>query len=410
MVDYPQAWIGKQGALRGVEFEWLGVDGEGGRRVPVVPMVGRDTPGTQDQGADTVVDNVDGFVFGLDWLEKRDALEKELNVPGLKTLSHPVVGLITVRVISWRWSQRSNVTERADFSMRFVRLEVESEAIFEVPEFSPRQITEARQAIEADAESRWGLLNRFNEFTQKAVNKLRAANDALLAAKGRINARFAVADTLAFAIQDLDDSLESLLSAPNEIAGKFSNLVLQVFDLIRTGTTLKNQRAPLIIIDVVRDLAQFGSDDADRSRTTPQREQLDDTLIAINEDVRAFALIGASKALTDPAIEYDSANTASQVRSDMASFFDGVLESEKMTPDAFHSLSEILSSLSDFLTHRVQQLPSVTTYTPPATVPAILIAHELYGDATRAEEIVFRNGIKNPNMVPGGVPLEVLVE
>lgn len=42
------------------------------------------------------------------------------------------------------------------------------------------------------------------------------------------------------------------------------------------------------------------------------------------------------------------------------------------------------------------------------TMPALLIAHRVYGDARRADDIVSRNRIAHPGFVSGGQVLEVL--
>jgi prophage DNA circulation protein len=42
-----------------------------------------------------------------------------------------------------------------------------------------------------------------------------------------------------------------------------------------------------------------------------------------------------------------------------------------------------------------------------ATLPALVVAHRVYGDATRADEIVSRNRVRHPGFVPGGIALEV---
>jgi prophage DNA circulation protein len=48
------------------------------------------------------------------------------------------------------------------------------------------------------------------------------------------------------------------------------------------------------------------------------------------------------------------------------------------------------------------------TVTPPETVPALVLAQELYGDATRDAEIINRNAIRNPAAIVGSEPLSVL--
>lgn len=406
MVDYLTASIGPKGSTRRVEFDWQSADHDGGRRVAAVNYVGRDEIGHQDIGLSPLRDSIRGMVFGVDWLDKLESLEEELRTPGLKTLTHPMKGLIDCRVIRWRWTQRSMVQERADISIEFVRAGDEIPAVFDVPTISAKQIQAAREAIEADASDRWNLLNQVDNFAKASLQKLRDANDALLTTKGKINARFAVVDQLAFAIQDLDDSLTSLLNAPSEIAGKFANLALQVFDLVTTATTTERQSAPKLIVDAVRDMAEFGNGDDERILTTPLRIEHDTTMRAINDDVRALGLIAAAKSLTD--VDYDSSATAAEVREDMSELFDGALESSDLSSAAHEAMTDVFTSLSRFLTDRIQNLPAITTYTPPETTNALLVAHEIYGDATRAEEIIIRNNIRCPNMVPGGQALEVL--
>ncbi len=57
---------------------------------------------------------------------------------------------------------------------------------------------------------------------------------------------------------------------------------------------------------------------------------------------------------------------------------------------------------------RGADLARIVSSTPARTEPALLIAHRLYGDASRADEIIARNKIAHPLFVPGGTPLEVL--
>jgi prophage DNA circulation protein len=43
-------------------------------------------------------------------------------------------------------------------------------------------------------------------------------------------------------------------------------------------------------------------------------------------------------------------------------------------------------------------------------LPALVVAHRLYGDAARADEITVRNGARHPGALRGGIALEVLSE
>jgi len=60
------------------------------------------------------------------------------------------------------------------------------------------------------------------------------------------------------------------------------------------------------------------------------------------------------------------------------------------------------------VTARGGSLAHLYAYTPAQTEPALVIAQRLYGDPTRAGEIVARNAVIHPLFVPGGQALEVL--
>ena len=62
---------------------------------------------------------------------------------------------------------------------------------------------------------------------------------------------------------------------------------------------------------------------------------------------------------------------------------------------------------------RIGRLPSVEQLLPPRPVPAWLVAHHRAGaDPTRVvaqlEDLVRRNRLRHPALLPPGVPLEVL--
>lgn len=77
--------------------------------------------------------------------------------------------------------------------------------------------------------------------------------------------------------------------------------------------------------------------------------------------------------------------------------------------EVFASIADLKSDLHEAVPPEGTRLREVKSYTPGATMPAIVIAHHIYGDASRADDIVARNKVVHPGAVPGGVPLEVIV-
>jgi prophage DNA circulation protein len=67
------------------------------------------------------------------------------------------------------------------------------------------------------------------------------------------------------------------------------------------------------------------------------------------------------------------------------------------TYDAFRALR---LQVSNDLTTKAGSLPSVTTITVPASMPALVLAYTLFADATRSDDLVARANPADPNFMP----------
>jgi prophage DNA circulation protein len=77
-------------------------------------------------------------------------------------------------------------------------------------------------------------------------------------------------------------------------------------------------------------------------------------------------------------------------------------------PDSmFAPLRDLRSQLAKDFRDRAP-VTRLTTITLQSGIPAAVLAHRLYGDATRADEIVARNKLSHPLFVPADESLEVL--
>lgn len=425
-IGYLDAVLRAVGSAKEHRFWVQSIDDGVGRRIAVREFMGRDEPGTTDLGRaarehrieavlamDVAVESDElGTFTGIatDVLARKNSLIDELEAPGVKVLTHPTWGEIPVRV-----SGRQRITEqlstlgRVSVSFSFVEAGDPIPYIFDAEQITS-YVESAGTAIDAAAEDQWSL-DQIEEYIQDGINKLEAANSALRQARGRVAARMAVVDDLAGAIDDLDNNLLALRNTPGQIANQFRNLVRQIMQLISNNvpTDRGEPRPTQVALDTCRDLVAFGSDDPEEYTPdiqTPQREAHRITMASINDMVRSSAVVETSLVLTE--LDFESADEASSARDTMTEFGDTVAESEYLHRDVFTALEDVRATLSEHLTTTAQALPSITTYTPPETMPALVIAWELYGDIERTNEIIDRNNIVQPNFVPGGVPLEVL--
>ena len=88
------------------------------------------------------------------------------------------------------------------------------------------------------------------------------------------------------------------------------------------------------------------------------------------------------------------------------------IDTEQLTAsdNVFVALSDLKTAVINDINTRALDLSKLVAYTPKSTLPAVVLAYRLYGDANRDEEIVTRNSIAHPGFVIGGRTLEVLTD
>ena len=79
-----------------------------------------------------------------------------------------------------------------------------------------------------------------------------------------------------------------------------------------------------------------------------------------------------------------------------------VLDAEALNASdaTFTALTDARGTVWRDLTERSRSGARLTSRTPPETTPALVLAYDLYDDATRNAEIVARNGVRHPGFVP----------
>lgn len=102
----------------------------------------------------------------------------------------------------------------------------------------------------------------------------------------------------------------------------------------------------------------------------------------------------------------ESKQDAIDFRNDFSDKVDDLLDTA--LDDSFVGLMAAKAAVVQDIKKRVAQLPSVLVYQPADTIPALVVAHDLYYDATRDQEVIDRNKTVHPGFVPGGGDVEYL--
>jgi prophage DNA circulation protein len=388
------------GSFRGVSFATESVDGEIGRRVVLHEYPLRDEPYVEDLGRKARTFALELFVLGPDYMHQRDDLITAFETPGPGVLVHPYRGQITVSVLEVRGPREST---REGGMARFSVVFVESGAAL-----VPHAATDTGQNVKEKADAAAFTLQRefaatFNatslpEFifehnkslVIKVADKLETLRRSLPGVPAIVTAF--VAD-----LQQLTTNLETVIRTPADLAAELYGLVADL--------ALLPDR-PTRAIAAYRQLFTVLSGEPVIPRTTANRVRQATNQQALSALVHRAAIVEASRAAAT--VEVDSYDEASTLRLELSDQLD--IEMETADDNSYRDLADLRVALVRDLTARGADLARVVRFTPLITMPALVLAYRLYGDSSRAADIITRNQIKHPGFIPGGSALEVLTD
>lgn len=403
-------------SFRGVVFFVEKADSTHGRRQAVHEHAQRDVPYTEDLGRKAREFSVSGYLIGLEYQTQRDELIKACETAGPGVLVHPYRGEMTVECRGLGVGESA-----ADGGMCMVTL----------------TFLEAGEASYPTAK-----VDTVNAISTKGNAVTDAAGKGMVSDFLTTGFPAYVAEAAAGSLADLGE----FMAAPGiSLAGELqaaSDFYQQAKDLASDAFSLVQQ--PLQMVSRIQSLigsvrSAFGNNSLsmltglfDRSTTsytgstaTPSRRQQATNFTALNAYVRQAAIAEAAKAAvvtqvpvvtaggltqisTKPTV-YDSYQSAIKVRDDLVERID--TESETTPNDGLYvALSDLRTSVVQAVPSPDQDLARIVQYSPRETLPALLVAYRLYGDAGRSDEIAARNSPRHPGFLIGGTPLEVLAD
>lgn len=423
--------------FRGVPFSVRESNTTGGRRVAVFEYPKRDTPYAEDMGRKARSYELEALIVGEDYFAGRDRLIAALEQRGPGLLVHPYLGRMQIQIQEFRLSESTAQGGVATFRVQFVEAGAAAQ-----PDATP----DTAAAIDAKATTaNTRLAEAFPEAFSAAgqpgfvlddavgvvgdvLDTVEAGRQAIATVAGEIGG-------FVGRVQAIRAQALSLILAPANLATGLIGMMTSVRDLAQS---------PLGALDVYRRLFDFGADYPAIAETTPARRRQATNRTALVRLVRGTAVSAAAQALAEaqpyryigPAspLYAPDAMTAQTVQvngravvlavpgvpaggfatwQDAAAARDELVDAIGTAMEtADDTLYPALRALSaTVVAHINAQRPALACggrYTAAAALPSLLLAHRIYGDATRADELEHRNRIRHPGFVPGGVPLEII--
>lgn len=403
-------------SFRGVPFFVESADSTHGRRQAVHEHAQRDVPYTEDLGRKAREFSVSGYLIGAEYQTQRDELIKACETAGPGVLVHPYRGEMTVTCRGLGVSESSNEGGMCLVKLTFLE---SGEASYPSAKVDTVNAISAKgNAVTAAAEK--SFVSDFLTtgvpayVTESAATGLSDLGEFMAAPGVSFAGDLQAASDFYLQAKSLGTDAFSLVQQPLQMVSRITGL----FGSIRSAFGVN-------AFDMLTSLFDRSPSSYSGSTATPSRQQQATNSLAMNALVRQVAVAEAAKAAvvtltpvtttsgvtrvsTVPTV-YDSYQTAIKVREELVGRIDS--ESESTPNDELYvALSDLRTSVVKAVPDPEQDLARMVQYVPRETLPSLLVAYQIYGDAGRADEIAARNNPPHPGFLMGGNQLEVLAD
>lgn len=377
--------------FRGVPFYTDSDERQGGRRLVVHEFPFSERPAfSEDLGKKGRRFTIEGYVVGPDYETARDRLITALETPGPGELNHARFGVVRVAVDSFRTRETRTDGGMVTFQIDFVETTAQPTAptaSVDTAGAVTSAVTSAKTSISLAFLAKYTALPAFFVNAAAGIASVTRAMGAILdvktlgaqqvaALKAQLDGVAANAGALARSPGGAIDSLLSL----------FDDLTAALIDSVPSPSRALLDLLGVRLTDAVIATAEV------------------ENMAALDAAVTRLVLVNACSALmVEPFDSYDAALTA---RGAVLDALDQHLD--EVTDESFPAFAALRVAVVNAVPGPDSDLPRLQRVAVPASLPSLVVAHRLYGDVDSELELVARNKLKNPIVVPGGSTLEVL--
>ena len=367
-------------SFRGVAFEYRSDDLSGiGRRNQPNDYPKRDQGYVEDMGRGTERIDIEAILIGKDYLAQLDELLKALRAAGPGELVHPFYGRLQVM---------------ADASGR-VRHSFEDGGMCAV----------SMSFIEA-GENKYP---RSQEIPSVKVLGLADRVDTL--ATARFSDAFTVDGLPEWVSLETLGDIEQMAGSVQTVYRRVKNL--QWTDLLGNSGGLAKRLLSLFGsasdglagLRAAKSLSAQSRPLASALPSSAAQYQVQANRAAVLDLLTHGAIAQAARDIV--AVDEPVYDDLQQQRLELTAGVDREVERPDLPQASFDGLADMRAGVNRYVLAESATASRLTTYTPGTTLPAVVLAYDLYEDASRSDELVRRNGLSHPGFVPPE-PLKVL--
>lgn len=394
------SWLEKlrPASFRGVPFYVEDTKKTLGRRAVLHEFPNRETPYTQDMGRISYVWTMDCHVVGKDYDQEKAKLQDAFNKYGPGELIHPYDGLQRVQVGAVEFGESTKEGAILRFTVTFYEAGTNE---FPAGLNNKKAILgEAAQNALEKSKSVFDKAFSIAKLPGFAVSSARAAIAS--AKKSYDEASKGVSDVaeqatkLAYSTKNLVAETNDLLSSPS----KLSQRLLDSFSLLENSISKVNLKTAAYAA-----FYSFGAGDPSVTGSTPVRVQEAANQKAFNNFVRQAAVVNS--AVTAQQTEFETSQEAEAKRDEIVAVLEEQIR-ETSDTELYQALMDVKAAVIDSIPDSSYEVPSLKKVETKDETNTLILAYELFNDPSKESDIISRNKIANPGIIPKGAMLEVL--
>jgi prophage DNA circulation protein len=377
----------REASFRDVPFFVTRAEASYGRRVVEHEFPQVDDPYQEDLGRKKRDFKVEGYIVGEDYMIARDAMIEASEEPGAGKLVHPYLG--TMRVVCKELTVSEQSDEGRMCRIQFVFGPAGSLVFQKVTINTPVKVElTARQAYDLQKSQFTTKFNFPNLPFAQADQALRTINQAIDKIQ---TARKSIGQTSSFVreIKNVRSAIETTVLNAEQLAEQIINLTS--LGILDTDSQVKSAFNGILTL--------FNFSPAVSADSTDNQ--------AFVSLIQQVAMVTAG--LVASKVSFESSDEAFTMRDKVLDKLDEI-SNDTLDDELFTIYMDLRAAIQTDITARATNLSRLTQYVPQQTLPALVIAHSLYGSIKQEADIISRNHIAHPGFVLGGVAIEVLLD
>lgn len=396
-------------SFRGVPFKVLSHEHSGGRNTKRHEIPDSDDGVNEDLGKKTDAFVIEAHVIGDNYFFLRDALIDAMKTKDNGVLIHPYFGVKNVLPEGYSVREDTKQGRIAFFTLTFAEAGnniFPFSQIDNIVSFANTAVVAIEQ-IKAGFELGYSVSNLPAFVLESAVSNFEDLVDTFRSIFTNVRLDPNEHASLTKEVDDFENSISSIASDPEQIADSidgiiegFKNLVPDVPD----SFTIDSASGRDDKLAVFNDLIVWDNGADELTENTPSRTAEKNNSKAIRDLVQQLSLVRLSENTVNKS--FKSIDEAENQRSAIVDNIDIQLKKENMADETFQALEDLIAKLVLAVPDGKSGLSNIKTIDQKNEIPSIVLAYDLYESIDNEQDIIDRNGIREPGFVVGD--LEVL--